>query len=104
MFEVVCAAAGKQKRRLPKPRPSMIRLIRIGVTSIRLDFFEPPYVCFGFLLQVLQNVNSATDAAHRSCLSNSDLLSCPRHAGTIEICGRAAGNNFGGNSSCPRLG
>ena len=31
---------------------------------------------FRFLLQVLQNVNSATDAAQSSCLLNSDLLSC----------------------------
>jgi hypothetical protein len=28
------------------------------------------------LLQVLQNVNGATDAAHGSCRLKSDLLSC----------------------------
>jgi hypothetical protein len=31
------------------------------------------HVC---LLQVLQNVNSATDAAESSCLTKPDLLSC----------------------------
>src|SRR5437764_3341422 len=78
MFDVVCAITDKLASRNTKDKPRMIRVILIALTSM----------CCVSLPQVLQKVNSATDAARTSCLSNPDLLSWPAMQARSEVVAR----------------